>query len=527
MKRRDFLQYAVPAAAVPVLVGGISVKALADSPLLTSMLGGNIPTDRVLVLIEMNGGNDGLNTIIPLDQYATLAPARANIIIQDTKVLKMTNETGLHPSMAGIHSMYNDGKVKVVQSVGYPNPNFSHFRAGDIWNSASDSNQVVPTGWLGRYLAEEYPNFPDNYPNPSNPDPLAIQIGSVLSPSLQGPFSTMGMAITSADSFYQLLTGATDVAPNTPAGHELTFIRQVIHQTQEYAIAIQAAAAKANNLSTLYPQNNYLAEQLKIVARLVKGGLQTRVYLVSIGGFDTHDAQVDQNTGTDVGLHANLLGRLSSAIAAFQDDLKLLNIDDRVVGMTFSEFGRRIKSNASFGTDHGAAAPLIVFGKRVIPGILGSNPIIPANADSNDNVTMQFDFRQIYASLLKDWFGISPATVDTILLASPSEFSILPIINNGVVGVNSTFETNQKSWLKQNYPNPVSESTVIRFETEGGLTKIQLFDNQGRLIETILEDTYPKGEHEISYSPRNIAGGLYYYRFQNGKNTDVKTMLVR
>ncbi len=527
MKRREFLQYAVPAAAVPVMVGGISVKALADSPLLDAMLGSSIQTDRVLVIIEMNGGNDGLNTIIPLDQYATLAPARANIIIQDTKVLKMINETGFHPSMAGIHAMYQEGVVKVVQSVGYPNPNFSHFRASDIWNSASDSDQVVPTGWLGRYLNEEYPGFPDNYPNPTNPDPLAIQIGSVLSQSLQGPLSTMGMAITSADSFYQLLSGATDVVPNTPAGHELKFIRQVIHQTQEYVIQIQAAAAAGANLSTQYPTNNYLASQLKIVARLIKGGLKTRVYVVSIGGFDTHDSQIDQTQGTDTGLHADLLGRLSSAIAAFQDDLKLLDIDERVVGMTFSEFGRRIKSNASFGTDHGAAAPLIVFGKRVLPGILGSNPIIPSNPDSNDNIAMQYDFRQIYASLLQDWFGLPQATVENILIGSPGEFPVLPIINNGIVGVQNNFETDKKSWLKQNYPNPVTESTVIKFETEGGLTRIQLFDNQGRLIETIIEASYSKGEHEINYRPSNLAGGTYYYRLQNGKNQDVKTMMVK
>ncbi|MDO8969189.1 MAG: DUF1501 domain-containing protein, partial [Saprospiraceae bacterium] len=195
-------------------------------------------------------------------------------------------------------------------------------------------------------------------------------------------------------------------APNTPYGHELEFIRLVTQQAQMYYDSVVAAAENGQNLGS-YPGGNSLADQLKIVAQLVSGGLSTPIYIVSIGGFDTHSEQVDGTFGNAEGLHANLLRTVSEAVSAFQNDLKLLGVDDRVAGMTFSEFGRTIGSNGSTGTDHGAAAPLFVFGKNVIPGIIGSNPSIPSIPLTSYDVPMEHDFRSVYASALKDWFGIA------------------------------------------------------------------------------------------------------------------------
>ncbi|MGA9651537.1 DUF1501 domain-containing protein, partial [Pedobacter sp.] len=353
MKRREFLTKAMPAGVVlPSLIGGFSLKAFGASSLLSAITAANQETDHVLVIIQLNGGNDGLNMILPLDQYDNLTLARPNIILPKNKIIKLTGyNTGIHPSMSGLAGLYDDGKVQVIQSVGYPQPNFSHFRATDIWLSASDSDQTIESGWAGRYLSNEYTNFPIGYPNTVMPDPLAIQIGSFISPAFQGPSVNMGMAISDPVNFYNLINGIQSPAPNTNAGKELTYIRQVSQQTQQYASVIKTAAGKVTKQG-VYPTNNSLADQLKVVARLVAGGLKTRLYMVNIGSFDTHAAQVNAGS-TETGTHAILLQKVSVAIKAFMDDLKGLGASKRVAGMTFSEFGRRIKSNASNGTDHG------------------------------------------------------------------------------------------------------------------------------------------------------------------------------
>ena len=207
------------------------------------------------------------------------------------------------------------------------------------------------------------------------------------------------MSITDPTSFYNLVNNIVDPAPNTPAGNELTYIRTVASQTNLYTQRIRDAANTVTQQGT-YPTNNSLADQLKIVARLVKGGLKTRVYMVSFGSFDNHSLQTN-TTDTTTGTHATLLQRVSDAIKAFTDDCTFLGIQNRVIGLTFSEFGRRIKSNSSVGTDHGAAAPLFLFGNNVISGVVGNNPTIPTNATVNDNIPFQYDFRSIYASILQ------------------------------------------------------------------------------------------------------------------------------
>src|SRR5688500_1013688 len=340
MKRRAFLQKTLPAATVlPALINGYSVSAFAaDSPLVRALMQSTTDTDHVLVIIQLSGGNDGLNTVIPVSNYSSYYNARTNIAIPQPRVLTLVNSgAGLHPSMSGLYNMFSNGQLKVIQAVGYPQPNFSHFRATDIWMSASNSNQEVFSGWAGRYLNYEYPAYPNGYPNTTMPDPLAIQIGSTTSLTTQGPAVNMAMSITNPTSFYNLLNGTTDPVPDTPAGRELKYVRLISQQTQKYSTVIRNAANAVTQQGT-YPANNSLADQLKIVARLIKGGLSTRVYMVSTGGYDTHSVQA--NTGdTTTGAHATLLQRLSDACKAFQDDLVQLNIQDRVIGMTYSEFG--------------------------------------------------------------------------------------------------------------------------------------------------------------------------------------------
>ncbi|PSL50008.1 putative secreted protein (Por secretion system target) [Chitinophaga niastensis] len=524
MKRRDFLKYTAPAAILPTLINGFSIKAFGTSPMLDALNSVPADNDHVLVMIQLTGGNDGLNMVVPLDVYGKYQAARNNIAIAQSKVLKLDNylKSGLHPAMTGIQQLYNDGKVSIIQSVGYPSPNFSHFRATDIWLTGSDSNEVLNDGWGGRYLDTQYPGFPDNYPNADNPDPLAIQIGSIVSPAFQGPNASMGIAITSATDFYNLIDGVTDPVPNTKSGKELAYIRLIAKQTNSYEKTIKAAAAKVMSQGA-YPANNGLAEQLKIVARLVAGGLKTRLYMVSTGGFDTHANQTD-GSDTSKGGHAGLLGGVSDAIKAFMDDLKGLHASRRVVGMTFSEFGRRIKSNYSMGTDHGAAAPMIIFGDYVNQGVLGNSPSLPDASSVIDNIPMQYDFRSIYASLLEQWFCVDQTVLQKVL---QKDYQRLPLISGVACGVITglpDLNTDGKH-LIVNSPNPFTTATSITYITGSGNTMIQIFDTTGRLVSVPINKVHTPGTYTFVFDAHNLPSGIYYARFQNGPIQQVRPML--
>ena len=523
MKRRDFFKKTIPAATfIPSLINGFTVKALgADNPLMQSLALPTTDTDHVLVLVQLTGGNDGLNTIIPLDKFSNYFNARQNIFLPENRVMPLYGSTtvGIHPAMSGMQKMSMDGKLAVINAVGYPQPNFSHFRATDIWMSASDSNQLVNTGWAGRYLNYEYPNFPNGYPNSTMTDPLAIQIGSVTSLALQGPQVSLGMSISNPTSFYSLLNGVQDPVPATPAGKELSYIRQISQQTQQYATVVKNAATAVTTQVT-YPTNNTLADQLKIVSRLIKGGLKTRVYVVSYGSFDTHSVQVNA-TDTTTGTHANLLKNVSDAIKAFQDDLKFLGTEDRVIGMTFSEFGRRIKSNASTGTDHGTAAPMFVFGKNVIGGVLGHSPDIPVNASVNDNIPFQYDFRSVYATLLANWLCVDETALQQIMLKN---YQTLPLVNTALCRLSKP--NTSGGILITNSPNPFTNNTTITFHTEGGHTLIQIIDTTGRVIKNLLDKEYAApGTYSITLNGDYLATGIYYARLQNMATQQIRTML--
>ena len=521
MKRRDFLKTAVPGAIMPAVLNGFSLKAFSEDSPLHQLLGTSTETDHVLVIVQLAGGNDGLNMVLPRDNYSAYYNARTNIAIPESKILSLNkfDHTGLHPSMTGMQTLFNEGRLGIVQAVGYPQPNFSHFRATDIWMSASGSSTSVNSGWAGRYLNYEYPNFPNGYPTSDMPDPLGIQIGSVTSLTLQGPEVNMGMSISNPTSFYNLLNGVEDPAPNTPAGKELKYVRLVSKQTQQYAAVVKKAAANVP-VQGDYPTNNSLAAQLKIVARLVKGGLKTRLYMVSYSGFDNHAQQVNA-TDTTTGTHANLLKNVSEAIKAFQDDLKTLGVEDRVVGMTFSEFGRRIKSNSSGGTDHGAAAPMILFGKNVLPMITGNNPSIPNTATVNDNIPMQYDFRSVYASLLENWLCVKNSDLQTIMLKN---FQNLALVNSATCKIVSP--NNAGKNLISNNPNPFVSSTKIVFVTSGGHTLIQVMDTLGRVLATLIDRTYEQpGTYYVNWNSGMLSTGVYYARLQNGNIQQVRAML--
>lgn len=506
---------------VPSFLNGFGIKAFASGHrFLNNTLLPTADNDRVLVIVQLTGGNDGLNTVIPLAYYNNYYNARKNINIKETSVLKLNNasQIGLHPSMTGLQELYNENKLSIIQSVGYAQPSFSHFRATDIWMSASSSNEFLNTGWMGRFLNEVYPSFPNGYPNANMPDPLAIQIGSVTSLSLQGPYQPMGMSISNTTNYYNFLNNQMDPAPATNAGKELNYVRDIAKQTQKYGDVIKSASGKVTQQST-YPTGNSLADQLKIVARLIKGGLKTKMYLVSFGGFDTHSSQV-VSTDTSTGTHAKLLKTVSDAIKAFQDDVEFLGIDDRVIGMTFSEFGRRILSNASGGTDHGSAAPLFVFGSKVNGGIVGKTPLIPSTASVNDNIPYQYDFRSVYASLLANWLCVDASILNKVMLKN---FQDLPLTKIGTCSVLNPVGNVEN--LLTAYPNPFHSNISIQFKTNGGHTLIQLLDGSGRLVKIITEGNYNKGIYKADFTGDYLPAGIYYVRLQNQLLQEVKSVV--
>lgn len=521
MNRRNFLRNTVPAAVtMPAFINGFSFTAFGSSQdnALARLLGETATNDHILVLVQLAGGNDGLNMVIPLDMFANYYNARPNVAIQQSRVLRMdgTDRSGLHPAMTEMQNMYNEGKVNIVQSVGYPNQDFSHFRSTDIWmtgDNNTDRFNREKRGWMGRYLETEYPGYPDAYPSTEMPDPLAIQISSVPTVTVQGSIFSMGLSITDPENIYNFTNPFSDYPLNSvPANKELRFLRVVSEKTKIYSDIIRAAYRRAGNMAT-YPQNS-LAQQLQIVARLIKGGLKTRVYTVSTGGFDTHKRQVNASD-TSTGNHAKLMKDLSSSIQAFQRDMELMEQDDRVLGMTFSEFGRRIKSNASLGTDHGAAAPLLLFGKHIKKGILGNSPDIPSDINVVNNVPFQYDFRSVYASVLERWFCVKQPLLNQLLLQN---YQSLPVIKGGPCGLpDDPDDTNNQSdkLLLKMWPVPYTLNATIQFSTTGGHTMIQQINPLGQVVKVLADGEYTAGTYNIDIYDDNLPSGAYFIRLQN------------
>ncbi|MEO6068992.1 MAG: DUF1501 domain-containing protein [Chitinophagaceae bacterium] len=520
MKRRSFLKNTAIASA-PIFMNGF--------PVLASTATGNSLFDilaktaygcgKILVIIQQNGGNDGLNTIIALDKYSQLSNARGNLILPQADILPLNNTTttGMHPALNELKNLYNNGKVCIVQAVSYPNPNFSHFRATDIWFSASGSAQYLDTGWLGRTLDTNYPNYPAAYPNAAMKDPLAVQIGSSLPFSLQGPNVNMGYNVANPAQLLNVINATTDPAPNNDYGRELTFLRMMKDQSNAYKDRITNAYNGQVTKSALYPiSGNSLADQLKIVARMIGGGLTTPIYIVNHPySHDTHSDQVnsiDRKTGTQ----ANNLSILSKAISAFQDDIELMGKGDKVAGMTFSEFGRRIISNASNGTDHGSSAPVIFFGAALNGGVIGSSPDIPAAATVTSQVPMQHDFRQLYATVMQDWLCLTPEESQTVL---GSAFTSLPIfaantpLPINAITLTGQYYNGQSRLFSRVHENGRYELFILQFSTDGTqFSEVQRVKNNSLNVDESYSFTHQVAAPKMYYrlAGKTLQGRLEY-----------------
>nr|BCX01929.1 MAG: hypothetical protein KatS3mg041_1975 [Bacteroidota bacterium] len=508
MDRRSFLRKAgMGTIALPVVFGDLPVFAFRYNALLRAL--GLLETDRVLVLVQLNGGNDGLNTLVPYEDslYYQLRPTLA---IRPDQVLPLLPGLGLNTALEALRPIWDEGDLAIVQSVGYPNPNLSHFRSTDIWLTASDGATVLDTGWLGRYLSRQYPEFPDVLPS----DPMAIQIGLGASLAFHGPNGEMVTSLSTPDEFYSLVgEGSVNrgVFPDTPAGKELQFLHTVYEGTYQYASVIKRAADRVQNRASYGADS--LSRSLAIVARLIAGGLSTRLYLVQQGGYDTHALQA--NT------HTNLLRTLAGAVRAFYEDLRALGCADRVVLMTFSEFGRRPRENGSAGTDHGTAAPLFVVGRAVQGGILGPRPNL-AQLDATGNLYYHIDFRQVYSTILRDWFGLDAELLEQVMRG---RFEPLPLLSGVATGVEDP-ERIQGFRLEKSWPNPASAEVRIRFHTLGGHAVLRLFDVTGREVMRPIDGPVPAGWRELRLRIEHLPPGTYFYQLTSGPFSQTHKLLI-
>jgi len=503
MNRRKFIKnIALTSATVPFMLDNLMAQALPSSLF-------DVPIsyeDRVLVMIRMSGGNDGLNMIIPIDQYDNLMIQRPNIIIPENKIIQGTYDLGFHPALKGISEMFKDGKASVIQNVGYKEQNRSHFRSMDIWSTGSISTDEHK-GWLGRNFEQSHPQFPTNYPNSTTPDPFAVSMGSSVSGTCQGTSANFSTLVSKPSNSFNL-DEYNVLNDGTLNGCNSEFISTLIAQTNSYGQRINTAYTAGNSLSSQYyvdnnSQNDFkskVSEQLKYVAQMISGGMQTKLYILNVGGFDTHNQQVEE-TDTTQGKHAELLQEISDAVSAFQNDLELLDLEKRVMGMTFSEFGRQIASNGSVGTDHGDAAPMFLFGKCISSSVIGDNPTISNEIDNQNGVEMKIDFRDVYASILKDWFRVSETHISDVFEGHTVNYvSVMDsCYSNGLHDEEPTLL----------WPNPAGEITNLDFYTPGGETRINLIDMTGRIVRNYMDRSLDEGRHKIELNLSEISQGVY------------------
>lgn len=504
MKRRTFIQrLASTGIVLPVAFGFPRMRAFGQSPKGSPFMRlAAAENDHVFVLIRLAGGNDGLNMVVPYanDLYyqARKVGSADDLSIAEAEVLKLSGSStmGLHPSFAPLQSLYDESKLSIVQNVGYPGQNLSHFRSTDIWLSGSDYDVFDDAGWYAKYLEAKYPDYPEVLPDA----PFAIEFGTYLSTTLIGDENNMGVAVGDL-SYIPGLPGTDDLA-STKAGEEEAYVREVIRQSNIFSNSILTAYnAGPDNARRYTTASGNLGQALSAVARIIAGGLGTRMFILNVGGYDTHTGQLET--------HANLLGQLANAISEFQKDLEFLEISHRVCGGTISEFGRRVASNGT-GTDHGSAAPMLFFGDGVLGGLVGEDPNL-SDLEGPGNLKLQYDFRQLYASILGQWYGASTAEIDPAL---PHEFDQVPIFRT-TSGVYEGDAVAAGLTLGQSYPNPASSRTTIPVSgvLNGMEARFSLYRADGR---ELIARRISAGETSVELDVSSLPSGSYVYALTAG-----------
>jgi uncharacterized protein (DUF1501 family) len=540
--RRSFLQALGIAGSGSMLLGSQYITASAPSPLTAAI--SMAETDNILILIRLNGGNDGLSTVIPIQQYELYANARPNIYIPESKILKLTDDFGVPSYMKSLEPLWGEGQFKAVHGVGYQGQSLSHFTGSDIFAN-TDLNTTgfsgEPTGWMGRHFEDLYPDYLVNPPEA----PAAIQIGNFGNLVFEGTetnyaFVTNDISqlerIADTGSQYSLEESLFD---QCMYGDQLRFLRGMTNTTLEYAGKIFAAAQRGQN-QVVY-QNNGFARQLKLLARLIKGNLGTKVYMISMGGFDTH--------GNQPLAHERLMSNLSVAVNNFYEDIAFTNQDEKVLSMTFSEFGRRIFENGSNGTDHGKAAPTLFFGSGLNgSAFVGEHPSLE-DPNERGNLDYTMDFRDLYGTVLAEWLCVPRNLVELHLLGheykainlgfncSGEAFDdivyndgnpTIPTTPEDPIAIDPTPELLNTIVHKPFYPTDKTPHIYLEMPFTAHVD-IQLYNIMGQNLGTVYNEMMTQGSIEINIRERMssyLATGKYIYRIRVQDKKLSKSVMV-
>ncbi|NNK11695.1 MAG: DUF1501 domain-containing protein [Flavobacteriaceae bacterium] len=539
--RRSFLQAIGIAGSGSMMLGSNMLTASAPSPLTAAIA--NADSDNILILIRLSGGNDGLSTVIPIEQYDLYANARPNIYIPESKVLKLTDEFGVPSYMNALESMWGEGQFKAVHGVGYENQSLSHFTGSDIYANTDLTTtgfSGLDTGWMGRYFENIYPDYLVNPPA----SPAAIQIGNFGSLVFQGEETNYAFVTSNINQLEEIAESGVQYSLDPTLfndcmyGDQLRFLRGVANTTYEYSGLIHEAYERGQN--QVQYQDNGFARQLALLARLIKGNLGTKVYMISMGGFDTH--------GNQPLAHERLMSNLSIAINNFYEDIAFTQQDDKVLSMTFSEFGRRIFENGSNGTDHGKAAPTLFFGSGLNgSAFVGDHPSLE-NPNGRGNLEYTMDFRDLYATVLAEWMCVPIPLVEQHLLDHPYAPVDLGFNCSGVEFPDIAYSDEPFTPPTPMDPNsedpseellnaivhkpfyPTQEAPHIYLEMPfSAHVDIQLYNILGQNVGTVYNEMMFEGSVEINIRermPEYLSTGKYIYRIQVQDKKMSKSVMV-
>ncbi len=523
MKRRTFLQtssvIAASTIAAPYILKGEDLVNY-----LPNQSFGFDENDNVLIIIELFGGNDGLNTIIPLhDDVSETAylDLRPNIGITKDHAVQWGNKPlYLHPALVnpegmpegtdGFLGLLGNGRLGVLQGVGYPNPNLSHFRSRDFWHSGivtSNPSEQLTEGWMGRFLASKL-----NDPGEITEHPLAITLGGTIPLLLKSSQSSVAVSVTDPESFFQRGAGLTPFDakienPQTNYEKEFNFVNTVARQTAKYSVEVMNAYQAGSEKDNMTYPDGSISQALQTIARLIDGGLKTKVYHINLSNFDSHVQQLNKaEVGTPLsGQHPDLLANVAKGVTAFMQDSTARGISERIIGYTFSEFGRRAHDNGSRGSDHGTTSMMFIFGHNdnISAQIGGQAPNLSSLKNGNLEFVENFhmDFRQIYTEVLQDWFGASRAEAEVIL---KEDFQPSGVINPRTTSAEDYLDLGENGFLNV-YPNPNRGRGFIEFNlVKTAKVEIQIHSLDGRdslkLFKGVLNPGTHAPEFTINYS---------------------------
>ncbi|WP_194766076.1 DUF1501 domain-containing protein [Tamlana sp. I1] len=540
MQRRQFIKLSTAASAMALTPFELQAALKSFMPY------ANCPdiSNRKLVLINLAGANDGLNTVVPLNQYDVYSNLRPTIKVPITgpnkyigldSTLPDNQQIGLNPALTGLKSIYDKGWLRIMQSVGYPSQNKSHFKSTDLYLTGNDGNSLLngsDTGWMGRFMELYYPNLiVESFP-------IAVEIGSIKTSLGFHAEEAHGLSLNISgqdpEGYYSIVNGLGGLPPlNIPDsdyGKQLEYLTNTDALSNTYGKSIsQAFQAGQNDIS--YPDSD-LSNQLKTVARLISGDLGTKIYMVRISGFDTHNQQVE-GVGEAIGKHYSLLTDLAEGMEAFINDLNSQNLADDVVGLTFSEFGRKAAENGSLGTDHGEIAPMFVFGKPVSGGVSGTNPdLTEATSSNNFQIqTVQYDYRQTFATLLQNYLGADDSIIDSTFFNHTLNDSFVNLrieellksefdISKGCIPTKEEKFSENKNWLV--YPNPFRDIVNISGINHPETVSFRVYNASGVML---LSKTETLQDGKVSLNLGHFSSGVYLFEIYSSSKKEIHKVI--